>query len=182
MKNKNTAALLAFFLGGFGIHKFYLGKTSEGWWYLLALLFGSWTVIIPIIILIVCLIDTVKLFSMSEDEFNSEYNKHYFSGNSSIYQQSASIQQPRPLYQRPSYQPHQQTQPNTPQYQSNKQTKKCPYCGEEILAVAKKCKYCGEWLNKPQKVMIRCSVCGEEADASLDICPYCGEKLSGRSF
>ncbi len=28
------------------------------------------------------------------------------------------------------------------------ETKKCPYCGAEILAVAKKCKYCGEWLNK----------------------------------
>ncbi len=27
-------------------------------------------------------------------------------------------------------------------------TKRCPYCGEEILAVAKKCKHCGEWLNK----------------------------------
>ena len=26
-------------------------------------------------------------------------------------------------------------------------TKKCPYCGEEILAVAKKCKHCGQWLN-----------------------------------
>lgn len=24
----------------------------------------------------------------------------------------------------------------------------CPYCGEEILAVAKKCKHCGEWLDE----------------------------------
>jgi hypothetical protein len=27
-------------------------------------------------------------------------------------------------------------------------TKKCPYCGEEILAVAKKCKHCGEWIEE----------------------------------
>ena len=26
--------------------------------------------------------------------------------------------------------------------------KNCPYCGEEVLAVAKKCKHCGEWLDK----------------------------------
>ena len=26
--------------------------------------------------------------------------------------------------------------------------KKCPYCGEEILAVAKKCKHCGEWIEE----------------------------------
>lgn len=25
-------------------------------------------------------------------------------------------------------------------------TKKCPYCGGEIKAVAKKCKHCGKWL------------------------------------
>ena len=27
---------------------------------------------------------------------------------------------------------------------------KCPYCGEEILAVAKKCKHCGEWLDEEE--------------------------------
>ena len=26
--------------------------------------------------------------------------------------------------------------------------KKCPFCGEEIMADAKKCRFCGEWLNK----------------------------------
>lgn len=29
--------------------------------------------------------------------------------------------------------------------------KQCPYCGEDILAVAKKCKHCGEWLDKDNK-------------------------------
>ena len=28
------------------------------------------------------------------------------------------------------------------------ETKNCPYCGEEIMAVAKKCKHCGKWLNE----------------------------------
>lgn len=32
-----------------------------------------------------------------------------------------------------------------------RETKNCPYCGEEILAVAKKCKHCGEWLDKTSK-------------------------------
>lgn len=40
-------------------------------------------------------------------------------------------------------------------------TKKiCPYCGEEIMAVARKCKHCGNWLDKeeaPQEQPTRCS-------------------------
>ena len=34
------------------------------------------------------------------------------------------------------------------QLTDSRQTKPCPYCGEEILAVAKKCKHCGEWLKE----------------------------------
>lgn len=30
-----------------------------------------------------------------------------------------------------------------------RETKRCPYCGETILVVAKKCRYCGEWLDQP---------------------------------
>lgn len=35
MKSKTTATLLAFFLGGLGAHKFYLGQTGQGILFLL---------------------------------------------------------------------------------------------------------------------------------------------------
>ncbi len=34
-KNRISAALLAFFLGGIGVHKFYLGKVGQGFLYLI---------------------------------------------------------------------------------------------------------------------------------------------------
>ena len=54
------------------------------------------------------------------------------------------------------------------------ETKKCPYCGEEILAGAKKCKHCGEWLEKEK---VHCPVCQEEIDKDATECPHCHEKL-----
>ncbi len=34
------------------------------------------------------------------------------------------------------------------------ETKKCPHCGGEILAVAKKCKHCGEWIENEKATQV----------------------------
>src|SRR5688572_27123632 len=67
MRSKTTAALLAFFLGGLGIHQFYLGNYFRG---ILFLLF-SWT-FIPIFIGV---IDFLILLIMNEVNFNQKYNR-----------------------------------------------------------------------------------------------------------
>lgn len=59
--NKNLAGILALFLGGFGVHKFYQGKPGQGVLYLLF----CWTFIPAIIAFIEALI----LFFSSEEAY-----------------------------------------------------------------------------------------------------------------
>jgi len=66
-KSKTTAALLAFFLGGIGVHKFYLGQY---FWGVLYVLF-CWTYIPTCI----ALVEAIILLCTSEDKFNSRFCK-----------------------------------------------------------------------------------------------------------
>lgn len=65
-KSKDTAIVLCFFLGIFGVHKFYLGKSGQGFLYLLL----CWTFITTAL----SLVDFIVLLCMNNDEFNQKYN------------------------------------------------------------------------------------------------------------
>ena len=63
-KNKVVAALLAIFLGGIGIHKFYLGRV--GWGILYIIFCWTW---IP---MIVSFIEAIIYFTMSDKDFEAK--------------------------------------------------------------------------------------------------------------
>lgn len=65
-KNKVVAGLLAIFLGGIGIHKFYLGKVGWG----IAYIIFSWTWIPTI----VSFIEGIVYFCMSDKSFHEKYS------------------------------------------------------------------------------------------------------------
>lgn len=102
-KSRIVAALLAFFLGGFGVHKFYLGKTQAGIIHILLAIGGSVLFFIGLaggvigslsgsggvggvglVLLIVgfvavtanglvCLVETVMYLTKSDEDFNRIY-------------------------------------------------------------------------------------------------------------
>lgn len=62
------------------------------------------------------------------------------------------------------------------------QTKTCPQCGKEVLAVARKCKHCGHWFNVgpvPEKGFRHCPVCDEIIPEGSSTCPRCNEPITG---
>ena len=65
MKNKLVAFLLAFFLGGFGAHKFYLGKPVLGIVYLVF----SWTYIPAV----VALVEGIIYLCTNDCDFQAKY-------------------------------------------------------------------------------------------------------------
>ncbi|MBU3892264.1 TM2 domain-containing protein [Serratia rhizosphaerae] len=64
-KNRIAAALLAFFLGTFGVHKFYLGKIGQGFLYLIF----CWTLIPSVI----SFIEFILYLCQSDEEFARKY-------------------------------------------------------------------------------------------------------------
>lgn len=67
-RSKTTAGILAIFLGGLGIHKFYLGQTGMGILYFIF----CWTYVASI----VGFIEGIMYLVMSDDEFNEKYNTY----------------------------------------------------------------------------------------------------------
>lgn len=60
-----------------------------------------------------------------------------------------------------------------------KETKICPYCGEEILAKAIKCKHCGEMLDKIETYQKtkKCPFCAENIPQNTNYCNICESNL-----
>ena len=72
-KNKIVAALLAFFLGVWGIHKFYLGKTTAG---IVMLLCGTigWVLVIPgVVIAVIAFIEFIIYLVKPDADFHRDF-------------------------------------------------------------------------------------------------------------
>lgn len=71
-RNKYVAAILAFFLGPLGVHRFYLGRTGSA----IAMVALSCTVIGLMITAPWALIDTIRYLMMSDREFAGRYPRY----------------------------------------------------------------------------------------------------------
>jgi TM2 domain-containing membrane protein YozV len=70
-RNKLVAALLAFFIGIFGVHRFYLGRTGSG----IAMLVLTCTFVGILISGPWAFIDMIRYLIMSDEEFEVRYRR-----------------------------------------------------------------------------------------------------------
>ena len=71
---KLIAALLAFFLGTFGVHKFYLGKKKAGLIMLIVSIAGFILLAIPTLVMgLIAFIEFIIYLIKSEDDFRRDY-------------------------------------------------------------------------------------------------------------
>jgi TM2 domain-containing membrane protein YozV/predicted RNA-binding Zn-ribbon protein involved in translation (DUF1610 family) len=73
--SKIAACLFAIFLGVFGAHKFYLGKIGMGVLYLVLSLLLCWTIIVPLLIHFISMIEGIVYLSYSDKKFADKYSR-----------------------------------------------------------------------------------------------------------
>src|SRR5688572_12800976 len=72
-KSKIGTAVLAFFFGALGVHKFYLGKTGAGMAMLLVTVLGGILIIPAMVMAIIAWIECVTYLVITHEEFESRY-------------------------------------------------------------------------------------------------------------
>lgn len=72
-KSKIAAGLLAIFLGGLGIHKFYMGQNKAGVIMLLCSLVGVFLILPAVIVWIIALIEGIIYLTKSDADFHQTY-------------------------------------------------------------------------------------------------------------
>lgn len=71
-KSRVAAAFMALFVGGFGVHKFYLRDPGAGIFYIILMFMTAR--LFPVSMLLGVL-DAIRLFSKSDEQFDNKYNK-----------------------------------------------------------------------------------------------------------
>ena len=84
MKDKNLAAVLAFFGGAFGLHRFYLGQIALAFIYF-----------IPVLGVVLGIIDAITLLSMDQEQFDRKYNQEQYQTIRRGQERSSSYSPPR---------------------------------------------------------------------------------------
>ncbi len=74
-KSRVASAVLAFFFGAFGVHKFYLRRPGEGFLYIFITMMSFRVLGMPISQLL-GFFDAIRFLTMSDEEFDKKYNSN----------------------------------------------------------------------------------------------------------